>query len=75
MTLVLDDQREAVSKMAVLAGVEEPRCERTDTPLMVPGLRNQGNSPARRKQQQLQQVRSAPRPGEWRRDRQRSRAR
>ena len=45
LTLVLDDQREAVSKMAVLAGVDEPRCERTDTPLMVPGLRNQGNSP------------------------------
>ena len=60
--------------MAVLAGVDEPRCERTDTPLMVPGLRNQGNSPARRKQQQLAQHRSSPRP-EWRRDRQRSRAR
>ena len=57
LTLVLDDQREAVSKMAVLAGVEEPRCERTDTPLMVPGLRNQGNSPARRKQQQMAQQR------------------
>ena len=53
ITLVLDDQREAVSKMASLAGVDEPRCERTDTPLMVPGLRNQGKSPARRKQQQM----------------------
>jgi superfamily II DNA/RNA helicase len=74
ITLVLDDQREAVSKMAVLAGVDEPRCERTDTPLMVPGLRNQGNSPARRKQQQMAQQRPA-RQGEWRRDQQRSRAR
>ena len=75
ITLVLDDQREAVSKMAVLAGVDEPRCERTDTPLMVPGLRNQGNSPARRKQQQMAQQRPAARQGEWRRDQQRSRAR
>ena len=55
--------------MAVLAGVDEPRCERTDTPLMIPGLRNQGNSPARRKQQQMAQAgrssgppRVAPRP-------------
>jgi superfamily II DNA/RNA helicase len=75
ITLVLDDQREAVSKMAVLAGVDEPRCERTDTPLMVPGLRNQGNSPARRKQQQMAQQRPAARQGEWRRDQHRSRAR
>ena len=42
--------------------------------LMVPGLRNQGNSPARRKQQQMAQHRPA-RQGEWRRDQQRSRAR
>jgi hypothetical protein len=40
----------------------------------VPGLRNQGNSPARRKQQQMAQQRPA-RQGEWRREQQRSRAR
>ena len=45
ITLVLDDQREAVSKMAVLAGVDEPRCERTDTPLMVPGPAQPGQQP------------------------------
>jgi superfamily II DNA/RNA helicase len=33
ITLVLDDQRDAVAKMAALAGVAEPRCERTGTPL------------------------------------------
>ena len=74
LTLVLDDQREAVSKMAVLAGVEEPRCERTDTPLMVPGLRNQGNSP-RAPQAAADGAARPPRQGEWRRDQQRSRAR
>ncbi len=76
VTLVLDDQREAVSKMAVLAGVEEPRCERTDTPLMVPGLRNQGNSPGapQAAADGAAAARHA-RPGEWRRDQQRSRAR
>ena len=48
VTLVLDDQREAVSKMAVLAGVEEPRCERTDTPLVTPGQRLPARATARR---------------------------
>ena len=48
---------------------------RLDTPLMLPGLRNQGNSPARRKQQQMQQVRSNGGQNEWRRGQQRSRAR
>ena len=75
VTLVLDDQREAVSKMAVLAGVDEPRCERTDTPLIA------GPAPARSGQQPgapqaAAEGAAAPRPpGEWRRDQQRSRAR
>ena len=72
VTLVLDDQREAVSKMATLAGVEEPRCERTDTLLVTPGqrLRAQGNSSrAPQAAAEAQGPRgTAARAGEWRRE-------
>ena len=77
VTLVLDDQREAVNKMATLAGVEEPRCERTDTLLVTPGQRlpAQGHRSPRQRQQHAQGQRgTTPRPGEWRRNQQRSRA-
>ena len=36
ITMVLDDQREMVSKMAATAGVEQAMCERTNTVLHVP---------------------------------------
>jgi ATP-dependent RNA helicase RhlE len=77
VTLVLDDQREAVNKMATLAGVDEPRCERTDTLLVTPGQRlpAQGHRSPRQRQQHAQGPRgNSPRPGEWRRNQQRSRA-
>ena len=77
VTLVLDDQREAVNKMATLAGVDEPRCERTDTLLVTPGQRlpAQGHRSPRQRQQHAQGPRgTTPRPGEWRRNQQRSRA-
>ena len=78
VTLVLDDQREAVNKMATLAGVEEPRCERTDTLLVTPGQRlpAQGHRSRRQRQHQAQGPRgTAARAGEWRRNQQRSHAR
>ena len=78
VTLVLDDQREAVNKMARLAGVEEPRCERTDTLLVTPGQRlpAQGHRSRRQRQHQAQGPRgTAARAGEWRRNQQRSHAR
>jgi superfamily II DNA/RNA helicase len=73
VTLVLDDQREAVNKMATLAGVEEARCERTDTLLVTPGQRlpAQGHRSPRQRQPQAQRG-TNPRPGEWRRNQQRS---
>ena len=73
---MLDDQREAVNKMATLAGVEEPRCERTDTLLVTPGQRlpAQGHRSPRSGSSTQGSRGTTPRPGEWRRDQQRSRA-
>ena len=75
ITLVLDDQREAVNKMATLAGVDGAalRAHRHAADGARPA--QPGQPPAAPKQQQWRSGAPPPRQGEWRRDQQRSRAR